>query len=63
METGLLIQFHAETTTFLDIPGDLGYYDKDGFLFMEERKKEMIKYSAYQVSMKMLPSQMCCSLD
>lgn len=30
--------------------GDVGYYDADGFFFVVDRIKELIKYKAYQVS-------------
>lgn len=29
--------------------GDVGYYDKDGFFFIVDRVKELIKYKGYQV--------------
>lgn len=30
--------------------GDAAYYDDDGFIFITERIKELIKYKGYQVS-------------
>ncbi|XP_001656167.2 probable 4-coumarate--CoA ligase 1 [Aedes aegypti] len=30
--------------------GDIGYFDKDSFLFLVDRKKEIIKYKNYQIS-------------
>lgn len=30
--------------------GDVGYYDRDGYFFVVDRIKELIKYKAYQVS-------------
>lgn len=29
--------------------GDVGYYDSDGFFFIVDRIKELIKYKAFQV--------------
>ena len=29
--------------------GDFGYYDNDGYFFVVDRLKELIKYNAYQV--------------
>lgn len=29
--------------------GDIGYYDQDGYFFIVDRLKELIKYKGYQV--------------
>ena len=30
--------------------GDMGYYDEDGYFYVTDRIKELIKYKAYQVA-------------
>lgn len=30
--------------------GDIGYFDREGFLHLVDRKKEMLKYCNYQIS-------------
>ena len=36
------------------VEGDYGYYDHDGYVFIVDRLKELIKYNAYQVSLQLL---------
>ena len=36
--------------------GDIGYYDENGYVFIVDRLKELIKYNAYQVAVNSLQS-------
>ena len=47
-ETALTLQVHGEGAPWVHT-GDLAYMDDEGYLFLVDRKKDMIKTSGYQV--------------
>ena len=48
LETAETLRLHADGEPWLHT-GDLAYMDEDGYIFLVDRKKDMIKTSGFQV--------------
>ena len=46
--------FALTIISFILISGDIGKYDSNGFFFITDRMKELIKYKGYQVHKNIL---------
>ena len=44
------------------LAGDIGYYDEQGYIFVVDRKKELIKYNAFQVKGEEVEFDLPCLL-
>ncbi len=57
-ETAQVLQVHGEGKLWLHT-GDLGYMDEDGYIFIVDRKKDVIKPSGFQVWPREVEEAVC----